>query len=273
MAEPKLISTGDVPLDVIDTAGRMRPVSDAAVAALIASIETIGGMKDEIHVRKMRGGKFRLIAGGHRCAAAAKLGWATVPAKVWDCTAAYAQLLEIDDNLAHAELAPLDLAFFLAERKRVYEKEFPQATRGGDRGNQHTGGRQTDIMSFCQSVAEQRGMSDRHVRRILAAGERLEATDVATLRKSERPITLKDLQDLAKVGDPEQRSDACRQISTGYAKSVKAALSDPKPHVPDDEKKFAALLSAWDRAPMSVRRRFIEDRPEVSLLTAKGGEK
>lgn len=42
-----------------------------------------------------------------------------------------------------------------AERKAIYERLHPEAKHGGDRGNQHTGGksRQTDNLSTCQSYA------------------------------------------------------------------------------------------------------------------------
>ena len=42
-----------------------------------------------------------------------------------------------------------------AERKQIYETLHPEAKNGGDRGNQHTGGkiRQMDNLSVCQSYA------------------------------------------------------------------------------------------------------------------------
>jgi ParB family chromosome partitioning protein len=238
-------------------------VSDTAVESLKASIETVG-LQNEIQVRKMpKTGTLRLMAGGHRMAAFRSLGRSEIPAKIWDCTNDFADLVEIDDNLAHASLDTLELAVFLAKRKEVYERAFPEAKQGGARGNQHMGGRQTDILSFCQSVAEKRDISERQVRRLVSAGSRLAPDEVRQLREGKQRVTLTDLQEIAK-SDPSDRYAIVRELSEGTAKSAKevlnrkkqpgAAISDP---VEDALKK---LQDAWVRAPQATRGRFVRDR-------------
>ena len=115
MAE--LISTGPVPVADIHAEKRLRPVSETALVSLMASIGELGVMKDEVHLRQVGGKNSRLvlIAGGHRLEAAKRLDWKAIPAKVWKCSADWARLMEIDDNLANAELDALELAIFLAE--------------------------------------------------------------------------------------------------------------------------------------------------------------
>lgn len=132
MRDAKLISTGDVKITDIDAGDRLRPVSVAAVEGLVASINELGRMKDEIHLRKARekNAPLVLIAGGHRLAAAKILGWETIPAKVWDCSNDWAVLLEIDDNLAQAKLSALELAIFLSRKKAVYERLRPETKAG-----------------------------------------------------------------------------------------------------------------------------------------------
>ncbi|MBL9057471.1 MAG: DUF935 family protein, partial [Rhodobacteraceae bacterium] len=120
--------TGLVPVADIDTRNRLRPVSTAGVESIIASIGEVGVMKDPIHVRRKKGGQLVLIAGGHRLEAAKRLGWIEIEAKVWvDVTDDWSRMMEIDDNLAGAELNPLDTALFLAARKEVYERLHPEA--------------------------------------------------------------------------------------------------------------------------------------------------
>ncbi|EEX13695.1 ParB domain protein nuclease [Citreicella sp. SE45] len=128
-------SIAELRVDQIVVRDRLRPVSEAGVAALTASISEMGVMKDPIHVRKVkhRGGEFVLMAGAHRLTAARELGWETIKVTCWTCTDDFARLMEIDDNLAGAELTALDTAVFLAERKRIYEKMNPQ-TRAGVAG-------------------------------------------------------------------------------------------------------------------------------------------
>lgn len=99
---------------------RLRPVSPAGVQAILASVAEIGRIKDPVHVRRSKKG-LTLMAGGHRMAAYAELGVEVADAWVWSgITDDDARLIEIDDNLAGAEMTALDTAVFLAERKRVY---------------------------------------------------------------------------------------------------------------------------------------------------------
>ena len=125
MAEPRLMKIDRIKVGEILATGRLRPVSEAGVESLMASIAEVGVMKDAVHVRQKKGGQLVLIAGGHRLEAAKRLGWDEIEAKLWaDVTDDWARLMEIDDNIAGAELNPLDTALFLAERKRVCVAKF-----------------------------------------------------------------------------------------------------------------------------------------------------
>ena len=268
----RIQSVQSLPVEDIETVPRLRPISEPGVAALIASIETLGVMQHPVQVRRQphKGGRLVLMAGAHRLEAAKRLGWAEIPAALWEGADAWAAMMEIDDNLAGAELTPLDSAVFLAERKRVYEAAFPQTRQGGDRGNQHTGGRQTDIMSFCQTTAEKFGLSERHVRRMVAAGEGLDAGILELLRSADRPIRLTDLQAVAKIADKAERTAAARRFATGHAKSIGEAakqLRAPKPERSENDRALDALLAAWSRAPKRARRGFVETvAPEIAAL-------
>src|SRR5690554_3170186 len=114
MAEPRLMKIDRIKVGEILATGRLRPVSEAGVESLMASIAEVGVMKDAVHVRQKKGGQLVLIAGGHRLEAAKRLGWDEIEAKLWaDVTDDWARLMEIDDNIAGAELNPLDTALFL----------------------------------------------------------------------------------------------------------------------------------------------------------------
>lgn len=264
---------------------RLRPVSEAGVESLMASITEIGVMKDAIHVRKKKDGSLWLIAGGHRLEAARRLGWAEIEAKVWSgMTDDMARLMEIDDNLAGAEMNALDTAVFLAERKAVYEKLHPEARRGFA-GGKARHGQLTDIMSvasFAITTAEKFGLTDRHVRRLIAVGEALYPTEIDQLRAAERPVKLADLQALAKVGDAVERQRVVEMFAAGEAKNIPAARGRYKaeetgveaPVKDPVDQQLLALKAAWSRAGAAARRRWLEDagadvlalmpRPEVA---------
>jgi ParB family transcriptional regulator, chromosome partitioning protein len=257
---------------------RLRPVSDAGVQSILASVSEIGRIKDPVHVRKTKAGLV-LLAGGHRMAAYAALGIAEVEAWVWSgITNDHAKMIEIDDNLAGAEMGPLDTAVFLAERKRVYERLHPETVHGGDRKSVAFKN-QVDIVSvrsFVAATAEKFGLSDRHVRRLVEAGEKL-GIDSARLRNIPRQITLKDLIEIAKVGEPVERYAIVDALREGKAKSAaearrvfKAAQSGVEPAPKDPvEAAFKDLSTRWARAPMAAKRRFVaEFFEELGLLGA-----
>lgn len=269
MKAPTLQMIGLVPVADIDARSRLRPVSEAGVGALKASIAETGVMKDAIHVRKKKGGVLVLIAGAHRLEAARQLGWTEIEAKVWtDVTDDWSRLMEIDDNLAGAEMGPLDTAVFLAARKAVYERLHPETKRGGDHKSVEFKN-QTDIesvRSFVATTAEKFGLSERHIRRLVEAGEKL-GVDSARLRNIPRPITLKDLIEIAKVGEPVERYAIVDALREGTARSASEArrtwaakergearsVKDPV------EQAFIVLSKAWSRAPLAAKKRFLLD--------------
>ncbi|EEX15798.1 ParB domain protein nuclease [Citreicella sp. SE45] len=260
-------SIAELRVDQIVVRDRLRPVSEAGVAALTASISEMGVMKDPVHVRKVkhRGGEFVLMAGAHRLTAARQLGWETVKVTCWTCTDDFARLMEIDDNLAGAELTALDTAVFLAERKRIYEKMNPQ-TRAGVAGAAARWDA-SDIVSFACSTAEKFGMSKRQVERIIASGAHLGPDEVRRLRSAPRPVTLKDLQDISKISETGERYHVVDCLAEGRTKNASGARKlwkaeqgeGPEPLSPAD-RALARLLDAWDRAPKVARDRFLEER-------------
>ncbi len=264
-----LMQMNRVAVAEVDASARLRPISEAGVESLIASITETGVMKDAIHVRKRKDGQLQLIAGGHRLEAARRLGWAEIEAKVWtNVTDDWVRLLEIDDNLAGAEMNALDTAVFLAERKAVYERLHPEARRGFT-GGKARHGQLTDMMSvssFAAATAEKFSLTERHVRRMIAAGSNLSAADVENLRGAKRPVTLKDLTELAKIGEAEERSSVVLRLATGNAKSAaearrtlrleregEAPVKDPV------DVQYLALMNAYRRASKAAKRRFVNE--------------
>ena len=259
MSDAKLVGVEYLPLDAIEVAARIRPVSEAALESLIGSIKETGHMLAEIQVRRLKGGGYRLMAGGHRLEAARRLGWVTIASKIYDCGARWARLVELDDNLAHAELDVLEMATFLAERKKVYLEMHPEKRQGiaGGKARQNSA---TDIVSVAKTIAEKRGFSERHVYRLMSAGEALTADQKRWLRDAPNKVTLADLTALAKEGDERARTDAILEFTRGNSKSVKKALSarTSGPIKSPVEKASEGLINAFRRAPKEARRRFVK---------------
>ena len=266
--QPTLMQQSSVKVAEIDARHRLRPVSEAGVQSLIASVTETGVMKDAIHVRRKKDGSLVLIAGAHRLEMARQLGWEEIEAKVWtDVTDDWSRLMEIDDNLAGAEMNALDTAVFLATRKEVYERLHPETRAAAFKGNRHTGSLVADTMSvasFAVATAEKFGLTDRHVRRMISAGSSLHPDQVRALRQAPKPITLKDLTEIAKITQPTDRYAVVDRLAAGRAKSAADALRSLRAEAAGDapvkdpvEEQFLALMKVWTRTGAAARRRMV----------------
>lgn len=275
MAERRLTKITHVKVAEVIVGSRLRPVSASGVDSLLASIGETGVMKDAIHVRQKKDGILVLIAGAHRLEAARQLGWDEVEAKVWaDVTDDWALLMEIDDNIAGAELNALDTAIFLAARKRVYEKLHPGTTRGVAGALARWDATEPSSVAFTTATAEKFGLTDRQVRKIVSAGMRLDPRDVQLLRKAPRPVTLKDLGEIAKIGEASERYSVVDALASGSAKSaadarraIRASKGLCAPVEDPVETALKVLKNAWARAPKEAKRRWVRDHgAEVAAL-------
>lgn len=122
-----------IPLDRVTVGPRLRPV-DADYVALLAASMAETGQHTPVDVGPADAeGRHPLIAGAHRHAAATAAGLPTLLARVFTGSDDARKLLEIDENLLRRELNELDRAVFLAARKDIYERLYPETRHGGAR--------------------------------------------------------------------------------------------------------------------------------------------
>ena len=268
-----LPSFTDLPIaEITVPADRLRPISEAKVAALLQVIGE-GVFLGAVTVR--RAGKVNtLIDGAHRLEAMRRLGRETIRANVLDCNAGEARRLEITGNIT-AGMTPLQDAIFLGVYQAEYEKLHPE-TKGGVAGALAKNGLQRTNLSFAEVVAEQRQVSDRTVRRIIAAGRALGREERDALQAAPHRIAISEIEKLGKIGDQPLRARAVEALLEG--RKVSAALKAAKaeetgePPVKDPvEAAFIALSKAWARAPMAAKKRFLmRHRSEVWEAQNKG---
>ncbi len=257
----------------IDIGTRLRPVAEASVQALM---HVIGehGFTVPILLRKMRG-QLRLIDGAHRLTAMQRLGMASIPAMIIECTSEEARALEAAQNLAGASMSPLDDALFLAAYAQAYEVLHPE-TRNGVVSALARQGIRTELSSFCDVIAEKRAITTRQVRKIVAAGRKISRQEADHLRDAPRKVTLKDVEDIGKIGDEAERIQVVLKLAGGNAKTAAAARRQYRADTGGEERApnpkdaaFNTLLNAWKRAPLSVRKMFCHEMArEVSAVMA-----
>lgn len=255
-------------------ADRLRGVSEAEVVALVDLIAEFG-QTTPILVRRKKSG-FVLVDGLHRLEATRRAGLAEIPVRAYKMTDDEAQMLEASQNLIGG-MSPLDDAVFLAAWKRAHLRKHPETARGVS-GALAKHGLQRNSSSFAEIVAAKRAVSVRQVRKIIAAGDKLDAQSLASLRASSRVATFKDVEAIGKIGDDDERKAVILRFAVGNAKSISEARRTlaaeslgVEPTVNDPvEAAFKALSSAWARAPMAAKRRFLHEHSD-ELAELEGG--
>lgn len=108
-----------------------------------------------------------LVAGLHRMTACVSLGWEDVPVTVLRGSDAVIEMAELDENLMADRGTALERAKWLARRKELYLVLHPETRRGGDKGNQYTGGKRQELptaaLPFSVDAAAKIGKSKRTV--------------------------------------------------------------------------------------------------------------
>lgn len=259
--------------DIVVQKDRLRPISEAKVAALMQVIEE-GVFLGAITVRRV-GKTNTLIDGAHRLEAMRRLGRETVRVDVLICNASEARQFEITGNIT-AGMTPLQDAIFLGVYQAEYEKLHPE-TKRGVAGALAKHGLQAANLQFADLIAETRQITPGQVVRIISAGRRLGLDERNALQAAQHRIAISEIEKLGKIGDAPLRSRAVASLLEGKSvtdavRAAKAEANGEKPPVKDPvEGAFNALSKAWSRAPIAAKKRFlIQYRSEVWEAQNKG---
>jgi ParB family chromosome partitioning protein len=183
--------------------------------------------------------ELHLVAGWHRLEAFRRLGRATIPAFILDQGSLGANMLAIDENLVRKELTALERADLLNERKQLYEVLHPDTRCGGDRGNQHTGGkkRQTAESAFCLSAKVWSGQSSRTVRQYILVSRRLTPDAKQAIRGTKLEDSITELGKIARLA-PAIQLGVAYELQRNSGTSVRRALENfnrDRQHAPCSE--------------------------------------
>ena len=207
---------------------RLRKTSQAHVEMLMHSIAEKGLLQPIIVGKRKVKNDIILIAGAHRLEACKQLGHTEIAVQFRDYESQkHARLIEIDENLMRHELNAFDRAKFLTERKKTWES-IHGSPRGGDRGNQYTGGKQSEQLDmfaeFDKETRELTGLSQRTIQRDIAlfnciCDEVKELIAGSWIAKSQ--ATIRKLAEVGNMFGPEQQ-----------ARATQAMVDDPKLKTP-----------------------------------------
>ncbi len=118
-----IMKSAKIPLaDIVIPENRLRRLDEAALPALMDSIQEVG-LRTPISVQR-RGRNVVLIVGLHRLEAMRKLEKKEIDAVFVDLTEAECELWEIDENLARSELSPAERTACTTRRVELVEQRY-----------------------------------------------------------------------------------------------------------------------------------------------------
>lgn len=256
MSRPLFGEIASIPVVDIDASDRLRPLDEAAVEALMVSIEQ-RNLETPITIRP-QGDGWKLVAGGHRLEAIKRLGHETIEAIPRQMTEDEARLAEIDENLIRRELSALDRAIFLFERKAVFDRLNPEVAQPGRRKKDLSQTLRQFGPRFTKQAAERTGFSERAIQLSLELVGKLTPEAREMLRLSPLADNQAQLLELAKA-EPAQQVAIARAISEGKAKAPKEARLqlgfDIMAEIDPQERLFQSFLALWARADQRTKAR------------------
>jgi ParB family chromosome partitioning protein len=221
----------------IDDSGRLRPVDPVAAEAIAASLRQ-HGLLNPIDICRLPGKTgYRLVAGGHRLAAAKLLGWSQIPAFERSANALERKSREIAENLFKAGLSPLDRAAFVRELMEVEkarlgiasDKDGRAMNPGRDTPKNLKKQQRDDLCTLHksfgmqESVAARLGLTQSTVSRDLALNG-IAPSLLPKVRTSRIADNAGQLRALAKL-HPDHQAKAVELIAEDKAKTVAAAVA------------------------------------------------
>lgn len=222
----------EVPIAEIRVEGRRRELRAGQVQRLAESIAAIG-LQTPLTLYAIRAPEeglarkiYRLVAGAHRLEACRGLGWTAVPAILTEAAELERELWEIDENLCRAELSELEKSEHYLARKDIYEVLHPETRAGGDRGNQHAGGkiRQNAELAFCHDTAGKTGDAERTIQHAIRRAKKILPEVRDTIRSIDAVADSGvELDALAKLTADEQRQIA-RDLTSDPGMSVRELI-------------------------------------------------
>ena len=265
----RLTSVHELPVAQVQVVARLREVTQAGVDNM-ADLIRRNGFLGRILVRRTPKGDF-LLDGAHRLAAVQLLGMPAIPCDVVRCNETEALALECDGNLGGRGLSPLELAYFMAQKREAYQKLYPDMRQG--HAGQAIEKQATEFGSLAQSIAMERNIPPRQVYKIMAAGAAIGPDEYRKLSQSRRAVTLKDLEQIAKITNAAERYHVVDSLAEGKVKNAAAARKVwkaehsglPQPVKDRVEEAFQDLMNLWERASETAQRRFVAEHRD-SLL-------
>lgn len=270
---PLQYPTHQIPLRFIDVGKRLRRLKAAKLIHIKESLADRGQLQ-AIIVKPTEDGRYALLAGNYRKAAAQKIGWETIRAEVREGLSEDESLLiEIDENLKRNDLSPAERAKHTHERKKIFEHIHPETkpTKKGGPGRGKQTRRQIDDESagvhksaerFTKDTAAKTGQSERTIQRDARRGEtkRIEEIEGTCLDTGAEIDAVRQLQQV----DQAKADQLIDQAAAGKEVSAKAEVAKTKP-----PRKTKSIPSTMTVDGVTIKTRAPQQDDSIALQQAQ----
>lgn len=194
------------------------------ILALAVSIEEFG-LLQPILVRETDAG-YELLAGEHRLEAAKENGLEFITANIVDVDDQDAALVSLEENLRRFQPDEVEWADGLARWRALHNKKYGIPQRGGDRGNQYTGGKESGKNPrrvFAKVAANALETSETEINRAIARSEKL--APKAREAWEDKEIKASQVDELVKL-PKEKQEDILSKVTGKTVKETKAIVRE-----------------------------------------------
>lgn len=181
-------------------------------------------------------GDYTLVAGLHRWEAVKLLGWTEVECTITDLDGLTAELAELDENFARANLSPLEIGDLYRRRKDIYEMLYPETKAGTAqaigmnkaKGNNVDCNLQSRRKSFIEDTASVTGSHPSTIARHIKIATDLTPEAKETLRDAKKPVSSTTLKKISKLA-PDQQKEVSALLVSGEIQTVDEYLAKYHP--------------------------------------------
>jgi hypothetical protein len=257
-----------VDADDVDATGRLRPI-DLNWATALGQIMLAEGQRTPIEVsRNAKGKPWRLVAGGHRHAAA-QMFLDLNPLKAIEVPGSELarRRAEVSENLWRRELDPLDRATFIAELHELLRTEAgvmdlsPQQLAINARWQKELRKAASDtcdtmshVYGFTSAIAEQIGLAKRTIERDLFLARRLSPAVAKRLRGHPIARNPGQLRALARLEADQQQGVADLLLECGKTVPDALAIIAHRVRPTAEDRLLSAFIGSFQRMSLSQRR-------------------
>lgn len=193
-------------------------------------------------------GDYTLVAGLHRLEAVKLLGWTEVECTITDLNGLTAELAELDENFARANLSPLEIGDLYRRRKDIYEMLYPETKAGTAqaigmnkaKGNNVDCNLQSRRKSFIEDTASVTGSHPSTIARHIKIATELTPEAKETLRGAKKPVSSTTLKKISKLA-PGRQKEVSALLVSGEIQTVDEYLAKDHPQ----ESESAAEEFPW----------------------------